>query len=583
MYLKGIIVDEYLVSFCAPYESVQYPTYKTLDIIEFYNQVYDFVSRYLIFVLAGIFAIIAILVIWIREPSSNKIITRNTMTGSEYQWYIQETWLIYPVNYFAEGSLNFEWDNKIFWLGWPIWRNQWMWNSIDNVVQYNWVILPRQISRSAWVPKLQQAYYTESMIKTFLEWMGTSHTDSSLIKATMDTVSKKSFSGSMISYFEIGCSARSIFITTFCDLKIIDAINQWNEYDLSKSTDQLAIVYSYLFKKHPNSNIQKARCNAMIQQYRYSANPNIAPLTLWCSKKITNEIAYIGNMVVVNEEIKSNKYTTTIYNEPSINRYKLMSWYQYFMMRIKADEFTSKDVVALTDYNSYIIKLANEWVIVQPYGDIIATFHQTYLTTWLDRRESFATSNEQELTQELKTTTNTIIYGDAIQWIVSINSWSRIRSNDFLIAQWWYYETSNTSSSSSDKNTSNNESTWWNNIQDNSQQNLWTGSTKATSIATWQTLPTTSALDWLISQVLGTAPTSPPIKKWQLILIKYTYKWKNRFAAVDLSKNGTTQVYYDSPVSGATKITHPQVIFNTSNKELIAAIMDNYIRSNPVD
>jgi hypothetical protein len=66
-----------------------------------------------------------------------------------------------------------------------------MWNSIDNIVQYNGVILPRQISRSAWVPKLQQEFYSESMIKTFLEGMGTSQADSSSIMLAMDSITKK--------------------------------------------------------------------------------------------------------------------------------------------------------------------------------------------------------------------------------------------------------------------------------------------------------------------------------------------------------------------------------------------------------
>lgn len=155
-----------------------------------------------------------------------------------------------------------------------------MWNSIDNVVQYNGVILPRQISRSAWVPKLQQAYYSESMIKTFLEGMGTSQADINTIKLAMNSVVKQSLSGnSMIDYFGIGCSTRSIRITKFCDLKLIDAIDQRAVYDLSSSIVDLQFVYDYLFINHPNKNIQKLRCDEMKQQYRYSAHAGIAKLT----------------------------------------------------------------------------------------------------------------------------------------------------------------------------------------------------------------------------------------------------------------------------------------------------------------
>ena len=562
------------------------PHYKTLDIIEFYNQIYDFVSRYLIFVLAWFFAVITILIIWIWEPMLAPV--TNYLASSWYvtKWYILGSWLIYPINYFAEWSLNLEGDSKILWLGWPIWNKDKMWNSIDNIVQYNGVILPRQISRSAWVPKLQQAYYSEDMIKTFLKWMGTSQADINTIKFAMDTITKQWLSGdSIIDHFGIGCSVRPLRITKFCDLKLIDTISQWYLYDLSQSATELKLVHDYLFINHINEDIQKLWCKAMIQQYRYSGNTNLINLTQWCSKQITDEVQYISNMISVNQEVKSNAFTKTIYSEPSINRYKLMSLYQYLIQKINIDQFTDEDIIILTNYNSYIIKLVNKGSIVQPYWDIISIFHQQYLIPWLNGRDSFAKSDEKDLTQTLIKTTNLIIYGDSTQWITSINSWSKIKPVDFLKSQWLYYGTGDAIVSNSGSIIASNTVQW--NIPDewnstglvDSPVTQTTGSN--TSIIPKQDTTNDSSLNTLIAQVLRTIPTTTPIKKWQLILIKYNYKWASWFTAIDLSKNGDTQIYYDSPISGATKITHPKVIFNTTNKELILAIMDNYLATNP--
>jgi|GEM_PF-3412801 len=47
-------------------------------------------------------------------------------------------------------------------------------NSINNIVQYNGIILPRQISRSAWVPHFESEIYSEAMITTLLKGMGDS-------------------------------------------------------------------------------------------------------------------------------------------------------------------------------------------------------------------------------------------------------------------------------------------------------------------------------------------------------------------------------------------------------------------------
>jgi hypothetical protein len=382
----------------------------------------------------------------------------------------------------------------------------------------------------------------------------------------------------MVDRFGIGCSIRPIMTTTFCDLKLIDAINQWGSYDLSSATTQLPMVYDYIFVSHPNTDIQKLRCQAMIQQYRYSANPLIKKLTQWCSSTITTEAEYISNMVAVNEEVRSNKFNNKIYSEPSINRYKLMSWYQYFIPKITTDQFNDEDVTILTNYDSYITKLVSRWSIAQPYWDIISVFHQQYLIPWLDRRDSFAKPNEKALTQALKKTTDLIIYGDTSQGMVSITSWSRIKPIDFLMSQWLYYgDNDATTSWSSSINNQISTSEPQSSSPATTTQVTW-------SVTTQQQDTTTSgdsSLDALISQVLGTTPTATPIKRWQIILIKYNYKWVWWIAAVDLWKKWATQLYYDSLISGATKITHPKVIFNTSNKELIIAIMNNHISTNP--
>jgi hypothetical protein len=553
------------------------PHYKTLDIIEFYDQVYDFVSRYLIFVLAWIFAVIATLIIWIWEPDTATLTSTQTSTWVANPWYITQTGLIYPANYFAAWSLNFDWDNKIFWLGWPIWRNQWMWNSIDNIVQYNGVILPRQISRSAWVPKLQQAYYSESMIRTFLEGMGTSQADINLIKSDIVPISKATLDGSLFNTFGIGCTSRSLFTTIFCNLKLQDAIPMRNAYDLSGSISELTTIHNYVFTTSRDTNIAKNRCTAMIEQYRYSAAGGFIWLTKWCDADIVNEAQYIENMIAINQEVGSNQYTSKVYINPIINRYKLMSWYQYFMSRIQSNQFVDgQDDVILETYDAYITKLTDSNSIVQPYGDIIAIFHQQYLIPWLTSRDSFASIPQREFTQSMIATTNLIVNGDTNQWIVSVSSWSRLKSIEFLVSQGMYYDNSNTTwsaaayttpPSTTSGSTTTNTTTW----TINPTPNTWAAAPQ----------PAVSSIDGLIAKVLGTTPTSTPTKRWQIILIKYNYKWAGWIVSVDLSKKGITQIYYDSPVSGATKITHPQVIFNTSNTELILAIMNNYLSTNP--
>jgi hypothetical protein len=134
--------------------------------------------------------------------------------------------------YFAESPITFTWNNTIFWLGWPIRLSQWAWNSIDNIIQYNWIILPRQIGGNAWVPNLQQQDYTKSMIQMLLTWMANSSVTIESIEAALDNIEKEEPSASLSSIFWIWCINKPLFTTKFCDLKLWDAMSlgakQWS-------------------------------------------------------------------------------------------------------------------------------------------------------------------------------------------------------------------------------------------------------------------------------------------------------------------------------------------------------------------
>gem|GEM_PF-1915420 len=160
-------------------------------------------------------------------------------------------------------------------------------------------------------------------------------------------------------------------------------MEQWRQYDLNDSVNELDRIYPYITNSS-NLALTETWCNALIKQYRYSANPRMQPYVSQCSEDIQSEVRSIADMIVVSNEVNSNNYTNTIYQNPVMNRYKLMSLYQYLMTKITTNTFSSNtDSAILNTYNSYIIKLADSNTIVQPYGDIIATFHTLYLIPWL--------------------------------------------------------------------------------------------------------------------------------------------------------------------------------------------------------
>lgn len=565
--------------------SSQVPHYKTLDIVTYYNEVYDFVSKYLIFVIAGLLSIVGILIIWIWEPSDNLVWYMDTVSTGNADAFVQETGLIYPVNYYAAKTIDFDDGNKIYGLGGPIWSSiqEWtttrLWNSIDNIVQYNGVILPRQISRSAWVPKLQQPYYSESMINVLLDGMANSQTDVDSIMWSLTQARKDTLDQSMFDTFRIWCSNRKLFITKFCDLKIHDTIATRNQYDLSWSVAELSIIKNYVFDISNNRDNQQSFCNIMIKQYRYSGHPWLANLMTSCDSMITNEVNYIGNMIAINEEISSNTFTNKIYNNPTIDRYKLMSRYQYLMGKINGGEYIdSQDDDILRRYDAYITKIAssNGSIAEQPYGDIITVFHQQKLIPWLQNRDAFASTEQKAITEQLINTTNLIINGDAQLGIESVTKWSRLRSIDFLISEGLY-----------DPNSAGS----WSNLTEtpSSPIDQWS-TTPVVSTPIEEPIPTEpvvqeptstwSTLTELITKVLGIEPTSFK-QNGDLVIIQYPYKGKSWFAAVNIKNRWDTQLYYNSDISGAVKITHPKVIFNSSDTELMMAIMNNFLSTNP--
>lgn len=546
------------------------PRYKTLEIIKFYDRIYEFVSRYVIFVISWILSIMAVLIIWVREPNLAAVSSTNTTFTGTSDAFVQEPWLIYPVNYFAGKLISFDGNNNIYGLGWPIWSTQQLtWpvlrNSIDNIVQYNWVILPRQISRSAWVPEFTKEWYSVELVQTFLEWMWSSQVDISSIQSSIKHITKKSLSESMFKTFSISCTKRMLFIRDFCDLKLQDSISTRNSYDLSGSVSELQTIKEYVFSSN-SSNIQTLFCNEMIKQYRYSGKASMAAIMNWCSEEITNEAAYIGYMIDINQEVKTNKFTNRVYNNIIINQYKLMSVYQYLMSKIQWGEYINEqDDNILHTYGSYIVKLANNNLISQPYWDIITVFHNKYLIPWLTERNVFASTYQKGITQELIDSTNLLINWDASKWFKSITEWSRLRENWEI--GWLLVNQSPPIGVETPDEV----------IMQNTGYNENSTTSGETTTTTWEQA-NTLWINQLIKQVLWSEPQSVT-KNWTIIIVKYSYKSAWWIASIDLSQKWLTQLYFDSPDFGATKITHPQVIFANSNTELIIAIMSDYLTS----
>lgn len=569
------------------------PHYKTLDIVTYYNEVYDFVSKYLIFVVAGILSIIGVLIIWIREPESDVVLSTTQISTWDADAFVQEAWLIYPVNYFAARTIDFDSGNKIYGLWWPVWSTLQQWstkklrNSIDNIVLYNGIILPREISRSAWVPKFQQEYYSDSMIAIFLSGMAYSRVDINSIVGDMSKANKETLPKSMLDTFRIWCTNRNLLITQFCDLKLHDTMPIRNKYDLSGSISELTTIKDYIFNISKDISNQESFCNIMIKQYRYSGSPQIANLITQCAPAITNEVNYIRDMMRVNQEVSSHSFTDTVYNNTTINQYKLMSRYQYLMDKVKWGEYIdAQDDNILRNYDSYITQIAktqNNDISAQPYGDIITIFHKQYLIPWLEERESYASNEQKAITQKIINTTNLIINGDSTLWIESVTKWSRIQSIDFLISKWLYDPNDPWSSPrktpvESDPN--NQTSSTGSTINQNTGSITITEPAPSNTTSSTETKATPPSLNELITKVLGIEPTSFK-QNGDLVIIQYPYKGKSWFAAVNIKNKWDTQLYYNSDISGAVKITHPKVIFNSSDTELIMAIMNNFLSTNP--
>jgi len=556
------------------------PQYKTLDIIKFYTQVYEFVNKYLIFVFAAFLSIIVVGILWIWQPSTLQSISINNSTW--YKAYHQEVGLLHPLNFYAAKELVFDKSSKIYALGWPIWSQDNMINSINNIVQYNGIILPRQISRSAWVPHFESEIYSEAMITTLLKGMGDSQVNLMDISDKLTKPQVTLLEDWLIKSFGLSCTNRNLTTFTFCDLKLSSSINSRYHYNLTNSVSELPTIHDYIFTQSNNDSLKQMFCDSMVRQYRYEWNGTIKSLLRSCSQDIINESEDIAQMKEINQEIDTGQITNKVYSNPIMNRYKLMSIYQYLMRQINNNEFADeKDTNVLISYNSFITNLGNQWNIKQPYGDIILVFHQLHLIPWLDGRDSFASTSQRELTKQLIATTKLLINWDASIGFSSIGKWPRLTNSGDLIT--------GSSLEPTSRNIIDDDiireiftwdiSQWFNSDNSGNTTNSWDiigGDSKDELIITEQTpIPT---LTWLIMSVIGVTPQSIT-KRWNLVIVKFSFSDIKWIVAINTTDKWSAQLYYESDVSGATKITHPALLFKPSNQETIHGILEWYIQN----
>lgn len=550
------------------------PQYKTLNIIKFYTQVYEFVNKYLIFVVAAILSVIIISVLWIREPNPSALIAADMSTW--YKAYHQEVGLLNPLNYYAAKELVFDTSSKIYALGWPIWSQNGMINSIDNIVYYNGIVLPRQISKSEWVPHFESETYTEPMITTLLKWMWDSQVNLDDITERLVKPNLTVLEDGLIDTFGLQCTTRNLATYTFCDLKLLNTINSWYHYDLANSFEELPLIHDYIFNQSNNEWLKKSFCESIARQYRYSWESSIRPLLRSCGQELINESEDIAQLKEINHEVETAKITNKIYTNPIMNRYKLMSIYQYLMRQINNNEFMDEqDTNLLTSYNSFITNLGNQDNVIQPYGDIILVFHQIHLIPWLQSRDAFASSSQRELTKQLIATTSLLINGNPTINFDPLSKWSKLGNggnlsswlNDIPVVITWdrFDDRDDVMTGITNENTNTNDTGMLLPDPDIIED---------TPIAD---IPLPS-LTWLVMSVIWVTPSSIT-KRWALIIIKFVYSDIRWVAAVSTADAWSTQLYYDSDISGASKITHPSVLFKPINQEKIHGILERYIQN----
>lgn len=395
---------------------------ETQQIIKTYTLLYNVIFRY------GGFLLVLLTVIIISSISLHNILNTTPTTSNNQQDRILSKKISERLSQWSGIQ-----DISII-IPWPyISATGQLFQASESMMTYHWLIMPRRFSfdrniNSNTFSTLLTPIYNIQTLQDFyqniifiIRWE---------IKPPAPITLLSLQTWSLFTTFNLTCSQWFRIIDGICQHYINNFISRMSAYDLSIHGNELFLLVNELSKSNPTTTqsicigIQKSLLS--VAQYSKNINTNsLRDVMEICNQYLTTNANRIQWFLSINNELSNDRWasviTDTIYPDPIINAYKLLSAQQLIYQNIQSGR---PDMSRINWYLEFVQKLVNKpqnlsWATV----DMIYFFHQHYLEPQL-LNPQFAINNTDWNTKSIT----------ALKKIADIHQWNPLSETPGLLA-----------------------------------------------------------------------------------------------------------------------------------------------------
>jgi len=370
-----------------------------------YRKTYRFFFKYFIY--------FVILILWIIKIISI-FFNKDIVLENSEDFMVEKIRLVWEFNKTTKIQTN-DSNIKIHILNWNLENDKNLLISNDNLISYNWIILPKNTF-----------IYQTQLLKN-LEYFKNDNYDVSelenLAKNTifinLDQIEEPTrqytalpLKENIENTFYIKCIKQKKIFDRVCNKYVDNFLNNFYIYNIDKDYNWLEEIFQLLYKTKHKTNF----CNGMLKYISYSndTNDRLESIFTKCWKEYLQNFQDFKSFLEIQEQLKNGYINSIIYDNFKLNEYKLISFQQIIYSDLHQNIVNNIRINSYFDYLSNLLKNNNK---IDPfYLDLSYWFNNNYILDTLNKnKHRFTEIKKSEIENTIKNL-NLINNGWLLEW-----------------------------------------------------------------------------------------------------------------------------------------------------------------------
>ena len=354
------------------------------NIIDKYTKIHRIVFRWWIYWFSAIIGLVLWLFFHVSANNSGdfEIIKKDSIKS----WWVDE------MSDSILGDIKAQWVSIDTILAyWSARVNKSTFQSKSNLISYNGVILPQQVSinTNSDIFSMDDFYnqnFSKEDLKNLLHTLVVNDSIYSRVKDLPSPQDNRRewqmLDGWLIKWFSLWCMDTHKALDFFCD-KFLDIFYEYGKYyDLYGYSSELLSLVRDLRRQNKNIEPVCKMINEYVQHSWVGPSDNLTLIMDYCSKEDQNFYKKMINFIEVEKDLSQPELSDKVYEDPDLNAYKLLSAQQNVYRILNG---TSLNKRYISSYLSFVQALINKdkWTstYISPiYKDMTYIFNRDELT-----------------------------------------------------------------------------------------------------------------------------------------------------------------------------------------------------------